>query len=82
MVLVPAGIIGYDFKKTMIAGFLGKILLTTFLAYAGYYSMTFIEKVIGGNGPMSMFIILTNIIFFKYEKFISLISFVFWSNIL
>jgi len=66
MVLVPAGIIGYDFKKTMIAGFLGKILLTTFLAYAGYYSMTFIEKVIGGNGPMSMFISLIGVIAATY----------------
>ena len=62
MVLIPAGIIGYDFKKTMIAGFLGKIVLTTFLAYAGYYSMSFIENVIGENGPTSMLISLIGVI--------------------
>ena len=66
MVLVPAGIIGYDFKKTMIAGFLGKIVLTTFLAYAGYYSMTFIEDIVGGNDPMGMFISLIGIIGMTY----------------
>ena len=66
MILVPAGIIGYDFKKTMTAGFLGKVVLTTFLAYAGYFSMTFIEKVVGENGPMGMFISLIGIIGMTY----------------
>ncbi len=66
LVLVPAGIIGYDLKKTMIAGLIGKIILTTFLAYAGFYSMEIVERYLGEGGPTGMFISLVGIILVSY----------------
>ncbi|MGQ4834322.1 MAG: YqaA family protein [Candidatus Asgardarchaeia archaeon] len=66
LILVPAGIIGYDFKKTMIAGLIGKIILTTFLAYAGFYSMEFVAKYLGESGPTGMFVSLVGIVVVSY----------------
>jgi len=39
---IICGIIKYDFKKYFIALFIGKLILSLILAYAGYYSLNWI----------------------------------------
>ncbi|MCD6513440.1 MAG: YqaA family protein [Candidatus Asgardarchaeia archaeon] len=66
LVLIPAGIIGYDLKKTIIACLIGKVILTTFLAYAGYYSMEIVAQFFSESGSLGMFISLIGIIVISY----------------
>ncbi|MGQ4913290.1 MAG: YqaA family protein [Candidatus Asgardarchaeia archaeon] len=66
MVMIPAGIIGLSLPRVILASFLGKVLLAMLLAYAGRYSITIVESMIGEDNPYSMVITLAGIIIISY----------------
>ena len=46
IILVPLGLIDYSWRKSIVPCTLGKIVLTTAFAYAGRYSITFVENLL------------------------------------
>ena len=54
MLLIPLGLIKYDLKKALLACFLGKWLMCTFIAYAGKFSYDFILNLFKGSGPLGI----------------------------
>ena len=50
LLLIPLGMMGYDFKKTFVALLLGKTLLCIFLAYAGAFSFSYLRDVFAAGG--------------------------------
>ncbi len=49
IILVPLGLINYSWKTSIIPCTLGKIVLTTAIAYAGKYSIEFVEQILNEN---------------------------------
>lgn len=66
LIMIPAGIIGYSFRKAIIACASGKMLLNIFLAYAGYYSISAVNYLTGESGPTEMFITVAGILIASY----------------
>ena len=50
LLLIPLGMMRYDFKKTFIAMLLGKTLMCIFLAYAGAFSFSYMRDVFAAGG--------------------------------
>ena len=50
LLLIPLGMMRYDFKKTFIALLLGKTLMCIFLAYAGAFSFSYLRDLFAGGG--------------------------------
>jgi membrane protein YqaA with SNARE-associated domain len=50
LILIPLGMLRYDLRKAMFAMFVGKTILCTGLAYAGYYSYSFISNLFSEGG--------------------------------
>ena len=50
VILIPLGVLRYDLKKALGAMFLGKVLMLTFVAYAGRYSYTFVKDIFESGG--------------------------------
>ncbi|MCX8190237.1 MAG: VTT domain-containing protein [Candidatus Diapherotrites archaeon] len=47
LVGIAAGIVKYDLKKFLLGAIIGKILRCALIAYAGYFSLSFIAKLFG-----------------------------------
>ncbi len=56
------GVLKIDLKEIFIAAFLGKTLLSAFVAYAGFYSYQFVRELIGGPVDTTTNIIISLII--------------------
>jgi len=66
LLLIPLGIIGYDFRKLAFSIWTGKTILALTLAYAGYYGMEYLSELFESSGWTSVlisFILLAVIIF-------------------
>ena len=50
LILIPLGMLRYSLKKAMIAMLIGKILMCTAVAYAGYFSYSFIRDIFSESG--------------------------------
>ena len=50
IILIPLGVLRYDLKKALGAMFLGKVLMLTFVAFAGRYSYTFVKDIFESGG--------------------------------
>ena len=50
LLLIPLGMMRYDFKKTFVAMLLGKTLMCIFLAYAGAFSFSYLRDVFAAGG--------------------------------
>jgi len=50
LLLIPLGMMKYDFKKTFIAMLLGKTLMCISLAYAGAFSFSYLRDVFAAGG--------------------------------
>jgi membrane protein YqaA with SNARE-associated domain len=55
VILIPLGVLRYDFKKALGAMFLGKIIMLTFVAYAGRYSYSFVKDIFKSGGVFGGF---------------------------
>ncbi len=52
VILIPLGVLRYDLKKALGAMFLGKVIMLTFVAYAGRYSYTFVKDIFESGGVL------------------------------
>jgi membrane protein YqaA with SNARE-associated domain len=50
LILIPLGILRYDIKRAMLAMFLGKTIMCTFIAYAGKYSYSIVKEIFASGG--------------------------------
>jgi uncharacterized membrane protein YdjX (TVP38/TMEM64 family) len=50
LILIPLGLLRYDLRKAMLAMFLGKIIMCTFVAYGGKYSYTIVKDIFASGG--------------------------------
>jgi membrane protein DedA with SNARE-associated domain len=50
LILIPMGMLRYSLKKAMIAMLIGKIIMCTSVAYAGYFSYSFIRDIFSESG--------------------------------
>ena len=50
VILIPLGVLRYDLKKALGAMFLGKVIMLTFVAYAGRYSYTIVKDIFESGG--------------------------------
>ncbi len=66
IIMIPVGIIGYNFKKAILACALGKIILSLFLAYGGHYGAQVAESMFGESNPLSIIVTTLAIIVIAY----------------
>ena len=52
VILIPLGVLRYDFKKALGAMFLGKTIMLSFVAYAGRYSYVFVKDIFKSGGVL------------------------------
>lgn len=50
LILIPMGMLRYSLKKAIIAMLIGKIIMCTSVAYAGYFSYSFIRDIFSESG--------------------------------
>ncbi len=50
VILIPLGVLRYDLYKALGAMFLGKVIMLTFVAYAGRYSYTIVKDIFESGG--------------------------------
>ncbi len=50
LILIPLGMLRYNLKKAILAIFVGKTMMCTTVAYAGYYSYSFIKDIFSSSG--------------------------------
>lgn len=72
LIFIPLGIARYNLVKVWIPNFLGKLLMSYVLAYAGRLSVGFIRDLFGGNGWLGIvlstgFLILVLVVMFKLD---------------
>jgi membrane protein YqaA with SNARE-associated domain len=80
LLFIPLGIMRYSFLKAFIPSLLGKVLMCLILAYGGYYSIGFIEEVLGEAGSIyttlatAILLLIVIVAMFKidWEKFFPL----------
>jgi membrane protein DedA with SNARE-associated domain len=56
VLLVPLGMIGYNSRVLMVSIFVGKTVLATFLAYAGFYGVDYFSSLFEASGWSSIII--------------------------
>jgi len=66
LIMVPAGIIGYDFKKAIIACASGKIILNIIIALAGFYSVTIVKALFGDSILLDIYVTIIGLIVISY----------------
>jgi membrane protein YqaA with SNARE-associated domain len=52
LLFIPLGIMHYSFLKAFLPCLLGKLLMSIILAFSGYFSIGFIERIFGGDGGL------------------------------
>ena len=62
LLIIPLGIMRYNFVKVLLPCLLGKILMSLILAYGGAMSIGFIQNILGEEGGMWSTVILTIIL--------------------
>ena len=80
LLFIPLGIMRYSFLKAFIPSLLGKVLMCLILAYGGYFSIGFIEDVLGEAGSIyttlatAVLLLIVIVAMFKidWEKFFPL----------
>jgi membrane protein YqaA with SNARE-associated domain len=50
LILIPMGMMKYDYKTIIITVLIGKTILALFLAYAGYYGLEYVDTVYQSTG--------------------------------
>jgi membrane protein YqaA with SNARE-associated domain len=50
-IMIPIGLAGFDFKRTVLSCYLGKLALMMLLAVGGAFGIGWIESLAGGSGP-------------------------------
>lgn len=66
LVMIPLGIISYNISLALIAAFLGKVVLCSFLAYAGVLSWEWVSVYFESGGSFGMILGLAGVVLFSY----------------
>lgn len=61
LLLVPLGLMSYDFRTLAVSVWLGKTMLTLFLAYAGYYGFIYMGNIFQSSGYIGLVVSLVAI---------------------